>query len=64
MDGERGLHASMDVIRHVTMQQPSSRSARHHFHGLENPGEELEDVGTVSSVCLHKHREPRKDEEM
>lgn len=61
LDGESGLHASMDVICHVTMQQPGSRSARHHFYRLENPGEELEDVGAVHSVCLHAHKESRAD---
>lgn len=59
-DGEGGLHASMDVVRHVTMQQPRSRSARHHFHRLENPGEEVQDVGAVHPVRLHRHKEPEQ----
>lgn len=61
MDGERGLHASVDVIRHVTVQQPGSRRAGHHLDSLENPGEELEDVSTVHPVCLQNNRKEPKN---
>lgn len=61
MDGESGLHASVDMIRHVTVQQPGSGRAGHHLDSLENPGEELEDVSTVHSVCLQNNQKEPKN---
>lgn len=62
-DGERGLHAGVDVVGDVTVEQPRPRVPGDHLHGLENPGEEIEDVCTVHAVRLthttqqtHKHR--------
>ena len=55
-NGESGLHASMDVVGHVTVEQPSPRDPCHHLHGLESPGEEVKDVRTVHTVRLtHAH---------
>ena len=51
-DGESGLHASTDVVSHVTVEEPSPWVSGHHFHSLESPGEEVKDVCTVHVVRL------------
>lgn len=51
-DGESGLHASMDMVSHMTVEQPCAWVSSHHLHSLEGPGEQIKDVCTVHKVRL------------
>ena len=60
-DGESGLHASVNVVSHVTVEKPSPWVPSHHLNGLESPGEEVKDICTVHAVRLiHTHIRCRK----
>lgn len=50
----------MNVIGYMTVEQPGSWFAGHHFHSLENTGEELKDICAVHPVRLNKEKEPIK----
>lgn len=52
LDGESGLHASMNVVIHMTVEQPSPWVPGNHLHSLESPGEKIKDICTVHKVRL------------
>lgn len=53
-DGVGCLHASMDVVRHMTMEQPRPWVVRKEFNGLEGPREEIIHIFSVRFIYLQK----------
>lgn len=51
-DGKSSLHASMNVVSHMTVEQPRPWVTGHHLYSLESPGEEVKNVCTVHVVRL------------
>lgn len=60
-DGESGLHASMDMVSHMTVEQPCAWVSSHHLHSLEGPREQIKDVCTVHKVRLAHIRVVQKN---
>lgn len=58
VDGKGCLHARVDVVCHMAMKEPRSRSSCYQFDSLKCPGEQVVDVGSVGVIRL---REERRD---
>lgn len=58
VDGEGRLHACMDVVCHMAVKEPRSRSSSYQFHSLKCSWEQVIHVSSVGVIGL---REERRD---
>lgn len=56
-DGEKRLHASVDVVRHVAVEQPRPGVPDQHLHHLKGPREQIHNICSVAFAILSQRKE-------